>query len=598
MKTRLLAPFNTTFQFILVSFNFITQDIRIMKEKLFKIEQILDEQVLKLKIYQRSFQSIYSNLLFAAEIIDYKKDADNAMDYLSRTSLIYPILKKHALDNKIQSTTESIISLNYEDIEDINFLNAYAHLCMLMPQVHRGTLVVKSVDQNLVLLDFANDFVKESELVDKLYSAISLPISFEYNDFNSVKKYTDSKAIKRIFDFGDNDLFLINNLFEYHYNTHVNVEVLPKDIIESKLGFSNKEYVKFIASWKAFSDYVITLGRSYYDQVNNENTDEDNSKLWSEYMEWTVCCLNHKILESITTISQLSKEKFDLILAYFIEIYSDNTQENFKSNSFVGEGFMPPVTLIDKSILFSPLSMRYLLSFNNILYSINKNNRQLFDNEISQELEPVLINQVEYLFSFFTDLECRKNINYADSEIDLFVLSEKEGLCLSIQVKTTIAPDSSRSVDRVQGRTVEALEQIKKFEKLGIDEQTKLINNTFQTKLKGLKIINLILVRSSAGSDRSWKINQKYKILNYIILAKLLSEKIDSKSLSFAEFDKEIYEIQERIKSDSDWGVKYEKLKISDYEIEFPNIYYDQMKVIAPILKTFTCFKKLEKADH
>ncbi|AFM03681.1 hypothetical protein Fleli_1245 [Bernardetia litoralis DSM 6794] len=564
-----------------------------MKNLLTDIEKKIDKKVAELKIWELSFQSIYYTLLFMAEKIDKENDKDTAMDYLSRMSLIYPLIKKYAKGTK----TKHLLKVVNEYSEDINFLNAYAHFSVIMPQVHRDTLKVKSVNEKHIILDFANIFVKECEIIDKLYSVVSIPISFSYKDIHLIKTYTNSKAKNRVFQLTKLDFEQINKIYNFHLETQINIEVLSDNVVESHIGFSYTEYLSFIASLKAFSDYFIILGRSYFNQISENNSEEDNEKLALEYIEWTVCNLKHEVLNWFQKLSKLTSKKFYLILSYFIDIYSDNTKENFQSNSYVGDGFQPSITLIDESILFSPLAIRYLLSFNNILYSINKTNKLLFDNDISKELEPVLINQIKYLFSHFNELKCRKNIIYDGGEVDIFILSKNEKVCLSIQVKTTITPDSARTVGRVQDRTIEAFDQISRFEELGIDKQTELINNAFNTKLNDLKIINLIVVRSCAGSDKAWKINNKYRILNYPILAKILCDKISSNDLSFIEFNAQIFKEQENIKNESSWGVEYEKLQISDYEIKFPNIYYDENKIIGQAIKAYKCFPKLEKAE-
>ncbi|WP_282164757.1 hypothetical protein [Cellulophaga baltica] len=570
-----------------------------MKDRIIEIEKILDKKVTELSIYKESFQSIYSILLFTAESIDYKGDNDTAMDYLGRTSLIYPIIKKYAQNSGTENTTQAILKIgSVEYLENINFLIAYAHFSMLMPQIHRGTLEVKSIEGNKIKIDFPNDSVKESELIDKLYSTISLPITFSYKQQEKIKSYTDLKVKNKDFTICAKDFLLIKEIYDYHLKFSINIEVLNDELIQSKMGFSIIEFKKFVATLKSFSEYFIFLSRSYKEQINDSNSAEENDKLMSEYMEWSVCCLNYKTLGWFIGISDISQDKFDLILSYFIDIYSNNTGVDFESNSFTGEGYQPPITIIDESILFSPHALRYLLSFNNILYSINKTNRELFDNEISNKLEPVLIKQLKYLFSQFGELEQKENVNYPGSEIDLLVLNKEEKVCLSIQVKTTIAPDSSRTVARVQGRTNEALKQIEKFEKLSSDDQLNLINDNFQSDLDEIKIINLIIVRSSAGSDKGWEINKTYRILNYSMLARILCNKLKSDDRNFSNFDNEILEKQKELIDDSNWGIDYETLKIGEFEIEFPNIHFDDKKILTEHIKSFKCYPKIESSEH
>lgn len=569
----------------------------VMKNQLIEIEKIFDAQIPTLEIFKLSFQSIHSILLFTAENIDSKGEFDKAMDYVSRISLIYPSIKKYAQNIPLENSTQSILRTGKKEyLEDINFLNAYAHFCLLMPQIHRGTLEVKSIEEKKIKIDYANESVKESELIDKLYSTISLPISFSFKDSEKVKEYTDSKAQKREFKFNGADFVYIKQIYEFHLKISINIEVLTDEVASAHIGFSNIDFRRFISCLKAFSDYFILLARSYKEKVNENNLNEDNEKLMSEYMEWSTCCLNYKTIGWFIGMSELSADTFYNILSYFIDIYSNNTGQNFLSKAATGEGYQPPITLLEDSILFSPHSLRYLLSYNNILYSINKNEKKLFDEKISSHLEPVLINQVEYLFEPFKNIECKKNVNFEGSEIDLLVLSKEEKICLSFQIKATISPDSSRSVARVQDRTIEALNQINIFQDTGKKYQLELINNTFGTNLDEIKILNFILVRSCAGSEKSWEINKTYRILNYVLLARLLCEKLNSSDFGFKYFDKEILVKQNELIEISKWDTSYENLKIGDYEIEFPNIDFNDISILSQNLKIFKCYPKMEIA--
>jgi len=569
-----------------------------MKENLVEIEKQIDSLLEDLSIWKLSFQDIYSTLLLVTEKIDYDGDKDTAMDYLSRISLIYPTIKKLAQDIEIESTTTSILKTgNNQFLEDINFLIAYAHFSLLMPQIHRNVLSVNQVSEFCFELDFANDNIKKSELIDKLYSTISLQISFSSKELDNIKLHTDKKVKERENNFDGYDFQLINKLFEHHKKFFINIQVLPDDIIESKLGFNHNDFILFSSALKAYSDYFIILARSYKEQINEEQySPEENDKLMSEYMEWSVCCLKYQALGWFLGTSGLKKDKFDVILSYFIDIYSNKTGIQSIENSSCGEGYLPPITLIEKSIIFSPHALRYLVSFNNILYSINQKNKKLFNDEISQHLEPTLINQLEYLFSEFNDLEIRKNVTYTKSEIDMLLLSKKENICITIQVKSTIAPDSTRSVARVQDRTLEAFKQINIFESLSNQEKKDIVNREYDINIDDIKFINLIVVRSCAGSDQAWEINNKYKIINYSLISKVLCDKLKNKDFEFSNFEDEISTKQKELIDTSNWRIEYETLKIDKYEIKFPNIFFDDNKIIPHNLAKFKCFPKLESA--
>ncbi|SDG82285.1 hypothetical protein SAMN04488062_102269 [Flavobacterium omnivorum] len=563
-----------------------------------EIEIELDEKIKNLSIWNLSFQSILSVLLFTAENIDIKGDNDTAMDYISRLSLIFPLIKKYAQKEEITTTSISITKTGTKEyLEDVNFLISYAHFSMLMPQIHRETLITIKKSDNTFYLDFKNTDTLNSELIDKLYSFISLHFVLTFKDENEFKKYLNDKVISKNSQLNDVDFYWIKKIQEQYKKYFINIHVLPNEIFEDVTGATYDDYYSFIATLRAFSDYFINLARSYKNQITDLNSHEENEILASEYLEWSTCCLDFKTIGLFIGISELEKNVFDKLFSFYINIIDNNTGEKYQSNAFCGDGYFPPITLIDKSIIFSPHAMKYMLNINNILYSINKTKKQLFDDKISSHLEPTLINQLEYLFQGLKNIKIKKNINYGLSEIDMLLLSETEKVCIVIQVKTTIAPDSSRTVERVQGRTIEAKKQIDIFKSIDNLEKIKLVNKEFNCELKELKFINLIVVRSCAGTDKAWEINKTCKIVNYSFIANLLCKKIKNEKHSIINLEDEIANEQNELIKMSSWTIINETLKIDKYEIVFPNINFIDNNIATYNLKNLTCFPKLENSE-
>lgn len=561
-----------------------------MINQLIKIEKELDEKITNLSIWKLPYQHILTVLLYNVENIDFSNRGDTAMDYLGRLSHIYPLIKKYAKESNLVNSSQALVETT-SYMEDINFLNAYAHFCQLMPQIHRGTITAINIKEKKITLDYPSDEIKHSELIDRLYSYISLHVIYSFNNFKGLEKYTDAKVSSGETNINANDLAWIKNIYTHHKHYFFNVQILPDKVFKESLGFTYKQYISYSAALRAFSDYFITLGRSYRKLAIAKKSDN----LMNEYFEWSVCCLNFKFLGFFQGMSGLQREVFDKILTFHLNIISNTTGETFKSKGFCGDGFCPPITLLQNSIIFSPLALRFNLNINNILFSLNKNDKKIFDEKISESLEPTLIKQMEYLFSRFNNIKISKNLNYSKSEIDFIVLSKKEKVCLLFQVKTTIAPDSARTVSRVESRVTEALKQIKCFDDLPVNEKNEIINREFKTNLDEINYQNIIMVRSSAGSEKSWAINKKFRIVNYTFLAKILCEKLKSRNFDFSDFSNEILSFQDDMIKKSNWKVNNETLKIDDYEIQFPDITYDNIGMMKYNLESKTCFNKMEQ---
>lgn len=567
-----------------------------MIKELIKIEQELDKQVEQLSIWKLPFQSILSSLLFTTEQIAYDGKEDVAHDYISRLSLIYPLIKKHAAKQDLIDTSQAMMkAIDY--VDDIMFLNAYAHFSMLMPQIHRKILIVKNIDNGVVNLDYPDKETLESELIDKLYTYISLHVVLPNFHRKELENFTNAKVRSKDTTIGAPEFVWIKRIQKDYLKYFLNVKVLSSTSFKNGIGVTYNEYYAFVATLRAFAEFFTVLGRSYRSQVNDKNSSEENDYLCSEYYEFSVLCLRYVTLEFFLHISELKEKSFYTLLSYYMDIYSNDTGVNFKTKSFCGDGFYPPITLIEKSIIYSPHGLNSLLNINNILYSINKNDRKSFDEIISPDLEPTLINQLEYVFSKIDGVSIAKNVNYSKSEIDMLVLSRKEKACLVIQVKTTIAPDSSRMVNRVQDRTLEALNQIEIFETLQLAEKIQIINNEFKESFTDINFINLIAVRSSAGSKKAWDINNKYKIVNYSLVSKIICKKVKKKDFTIADIEAKISESQNELIETSNWSIMNNTFKVGNYEFKYPDIDYLEKPLTAYNLETYNFFNHFEDSD-
>lgn len=102
---------------------------------------------------------------------------------------------------------------------------------------------------------------------------------------------------------------------------------------------------------------------------------------------------------------------------------------------------------------------------------------------------------------------------------------------------------------------------------------------------------------SCAGSVESWKLNEKYKIVNYPLLASVIAEKVKNGKTTLSEFENEISQAQQYLLAKGNSKLIMDKLKIGKYEIEFPNINSDFTEIIATNARTFAVLPDFE-APH
>lgn len=566
-------------------------------ERIIKIEKELDEKLKQLEIWKLPFQTILSWLLLTIDNVDRSKGADTAIDFSSRLSYIYKIVKQYSAKAPLNSTTNAILSFETKYSEDIQFLIAYAHFSLLVPQVRRGVMSVKSMNDKTIELDYVHEGTEHAELIDRLYSYISQQAMVTYRKEDELKDFLSKKAEQINTRFEEEDARWVNDMYSCFKHYFITVEVLPSNVLQEVLGFSFQDYLSFQATIRAFAEYHLHLGNAYFALAQAEKSNAVRAEtLMSEYFENLVNCFDFKFVGFYMQISGLSKDKLLKIMSYYLSVYANSTGENFIERSFSGEGFYPPFTLFDTHIISSPHAVRYMLTLNNILYSVNKKDTKTFDKRLSSHLEPTLINQLEYIFTSLKGVQIKKNVNYPGSEIDLLVYSHSENVCLVIQAKATIAPDSSRTVDRVQDRALEGVQQVNKFRDLTDDAKQEIIRRSFDTKKSNTSVIDLLVVRSCAGSDLIWKHNDEIKIANYTFLAWLISEKIKNDDHTLSGFDVSVKQYQDKLTRLSNPTKVFETLFIGDYSIRFPNINTDHTETTAISFRTYKILPEFEQS--
>lgn len=551
-----------------------------------KIETELDELFKELPVWNLSFQTIISTLLITVECIDLKQNKDTAMDYISRLSYLYPNIEKFAAKKKVTTTTHSILG-SQEYLQYFDFLSGYGHFSMLMPQVHRKMFAISQLDKKSFYLKYADEITEHAEIIDRLYSYLSQEIIINYPN-NILNEYVKQKVKSGFWATNEIDDELIRDIFVHYKRNSLIVKPLPDQVLINTLGFSYEDYYSFCAAGRALSDWQMALARAFYAEAIKSVDDEELAdKLMSEYFEYSVCCYKNIGFELNRKLAGLSENIFNKILSFYLTVYEQPTNKVIKSNSVCGDGYFPPFIVMGDSFIYGLHCTKYMLTLNNILYSANNNPeiKKTFDNLISGQLEPVLINQLIYLFSNLTDLKIIPNINYAGGEMDLLIVSDKEKFAICIQAKATIAPDSGRTVKRVEDRSIEGINQIKHFERFTEKEKLNIINNAAGTSLDTVVLENLLVVRSCAGSKKIWHYNDKYPIINYILLASIIADKLQEQVFTISDIIPRIKSAQQELVSKSAGSIDYETLTIHDYQIKFPFVFNKSDYLFSLILK-------------
>jgi hypothetical protein len=535
--------------------------------ELVRLESVFDEKFRTLKIWELSFQTIYSCLLLTAEDLALNGKLDTSFDFLSRISLIYKDLLKLSRSEPIVNSSIAILKLRDDYFEDINYIVSYSHLCQLMPQVHKNMMLEVNVVGKEITLGYPNDETFKAEVLDRVYSNLSLPSFIEFNPSVEIQSQIDQKVLNGKESIDGFDFYVIALIKEFYIEHSIHTEVVNDYILENYLGFTNEDFINFTCSLRAFGRYSIILARTYKKAVLKVSSKEKKEFHMNEYFEWSVCCLNYKALGWFKALSGLSRDKFDLLLKYFIDVVSNETNESIPSMVYGEDGFLVPIVMLEQSIIFSPHSLSSMLSFNNILSSINVKDKSLFDNHISGAMEPNLIQDLEDEIAKYPTLKCKANILFDGGEIDLVVFDIVSNTCLVIQVKTTIAPNGARSVHRVQDRIIEAKKQSDFFESFDQNKKFEILRKSIISIKPDASMVSLIIMSSSAGTTEGWSVNKSIPLINKVLFKYLLYQ--DSNLLHFRN---RIHTLQDQLIDQKFFDKQTSELVIGDNLIKFPNI--------------------------
>jgi hypothetical protein len=562
-----------------------------------QIEANSDAHSQALRLWQIPFQAVISQLFFTIEMVDAQGRGDTAMDFASRLSYIYPLVKERAQQAPLNSTVNSLTGyINLEMVQDINFLIAYAHLSLLMPQYHRRLYRLSEIDARHLRLEFKDKAAEQAEIIDRVLSYISLQMVVTYRDAAPLSAYLQQKITKDERTLTGQDFQWISRIKDFMQKYTFNIKAVPDAVFEASFGVTYAEYYAFIATFRAFCEFYLQLGKSFHAQIDQENPKASDDEKEGEYMEWTACCLTKNILGWVMALSGLNREKLQRITAFYLNIYSDSTADGFTSEAYCGDGYFPPLVWMEDHLLFSPHACKYMLTVNNLLYSFNKNHEREFADQISHHLEPCLINQLDYIFQIIPGIQLRQNVDYGASEVDLIVYAPTEKIALCFQVKATIAPDSARTVRRVEQRALEGIGQIRTFENLSAERQEAIIQNSFGNTDTDITFLHFLTVRSCAGSAEIWRHNADYPITNYSLLAYLLAKKSAQQSWLIAAFKEEVLAVQQELVASANPEITEETLVINGESITFPDVKTTpgfMIHIYTEILKVFPDFEQV-----
>lgn len=346
---------------------------------------------------------------------------------------------------------------------------------------------------------------------------------------HEISKPTDSSSLETssplfgrlVQDWPTWDLQVVNRALDYLYNHHLqNVHeqpLLPLEAYRAAFGFSRQEFTNVRAALFALASFSNGLHLGAAQERDQASDGETKTRYHQEFLEWNAPLLTKDFVYScLSRLTKLSRDRLIEILSPFS---LDVAAGDFKN---AGDGYLPPLVLYQDSVLFNPHVVRMMMHERNILYVLNKRDRDRFNNIVSQHLEPVLLQEALHEFARTPAWLIKRNVIWKDGEIDLLVFDPASNTALQVQAKAAMSAQNARMTRQLEDHTIRAVAQINKLKELQGPALDTLLSRVFDRKISDATLISAVLSRSGLGTWRSWSALGEAVALNIPLLRETL----------------------------------------------------------------------------
>jgi len=412
---------------------------------------------------------------------------------IQRISNSLPLLRELPAEPYGESAEDAITAFTeaLEDESTLIELLSYLHFSEFMPEVHRGYYAVESdgVDRFELChkdLEFADCQAKDITL-----SEIALPFPIERttrieSDFGRLAEMAPE------IDWRFAAKYVTINAYKYRHGM-AEADLITDVSIQHIFGFDRTRFIFIRSVVLAFAEFCDKLATTMHALVLAKKLPEDRM---AEALEWVSVNLNEDFLVGFFAVGAGAEPAE---VARFLEYYSiDFTQA--PASDLGGDGFFPPFARFENGLLFSPLMVMAFLQVRNAVFGFSKKDKKTFDNDVSCELEPVLLDQACELLRRGGDWIALADIKFPGGQIDLLVTAPDDDAVLLIQAKGTMPPQGARLTERLASRVREGIEQIEKFEELPEDAQRGVIEQALKRKVGKVNVSHALMTRSCFGA--------------------------------------------------------------------------------------------------
>lgn len=488
--------------------------------------------------------------------------------FSSTLSYLFPLLNNCKKEfNKEHFENYFIIQIK----KNISTLIKYASFCEVAPYVWKKTYTPE-INGKILRIKYKDNYF-ESELKDVILTSIATGISAT-NDIEDSQFYDlhilDTINLK--YTPSLNHIIFETIKSKKWYKKYRFDDSTISENIYSELGITKNDYIEFQSFWLGLTTYYIKAFEALIRYVRKNGKENDSFvEHLIFYFSSANIYKNKFYTEFPESMIGLSEKRFNILM----KIFSLNVNDKFK----LQDGHYPLFIEYEDLYMFSPFNVRSQISPRNLLYLLNKKEASIFNEKISQHLEPGLIEHCINLLKKIPHLEIKSNINWGGKgEFDIIAYDSIQNNILHFQAKASIPVEGARMTQNLESRIKEGIDQILRFDKE--TNKDEVVSRIFNKTITNPSYINIILGWGGFGTYKIWKILNKEKIvaLNIATLNQYI-KKFENNYNLLTFYDDTNKLIQEIIDS-SKPKRNINNIKIDKYKISYETFNSENAKLL------------------
>jgi len=508
---------------------------------------------------------------------------------LSRISYLIDLLKKSPLEPIGGSASDALSAYSQQDptLSQTILLLHYAHFCEEMPKVHKDYLQVQSIVDNHVVLEHATTEFSDSEAKDVILSELAGSVIL--SGLSRLDNVFDKLAMQSpTFDRVQMD-FLLDALCQHFQRYVFDVDILTEAGFVTATGVNRDVFRRFRAALLAIADFCDGVAGALSRRLNADGPPSDQA-LADELLEWiSVFWIEKDFREIVAGLARITPAELGKLLPFFFlnldaaKLHADHA----------GDGFTPPLFQLGNGVSFTSSLIRAAVGERNILFGINRLNRQKFDNVVSQHLEPKLLADTVSLLKHFDNLVLVQNFDWGQGEIDLLVYSPDENSALHIQAKASLAPEGARMIRATEARIEEGLVQLAAFRRLTQEQQDTIFSNALGKSVRKVTVVDAVLARACFGTHRIWTKAIGTSFITLPLLALVLSElERRGELFSVVRFPALVNELLGNLMAAAGPRWEPETIELGSASVSVPMLRYDHSPLIQAKVLIYKVFDR------